>query len=64
MPDSSLGPLQPSLERGRSKWDKLPRQADFRMASHADPATWTTFEKALTAFCGDGRFRRLGLCFR
>ncbi|MCX5971195.1 MAG: phage/plasmid primase, P4 family, partial [Coprothermobacterota bacterium] len=48
---------------GRGKWDKLPRQADFRMASHADPPTWTTFEEALTAFCGDGRFAGLGFVF-
>ncbi len=50
-------------ERRNGKPTKNLYQADHKQASSTDPATWTTFEKAVEAFEQDGFFDGIGFVF-
>jgi hypothetical protein len=50
-------------ERRNGKSTKNLYQADHKQASSTDPATWTTFEKAVEAFEQDGFFHGAGFVF-
>jgi len=50
-------------KRRNGKVTKVAYQVDHRQASSTDPATWTTFETAATAFERDGFFDGIGFVF-
>ncbi len=45
------------------KETKLPYQANGQMAKSNDPATWTTFDAAFTAFEASGKYSGVGFVF-